>query len=136
MSKKKEIIKWLIFSFILLGLSILIIKVLKEDYIWMDTLQDKMVRNNTLTSIMKFITSFGSAYFLIIVAGVSMLIFKKKNMGNYIALNLAIIYLLNVIIKNIIKRARPLGYGLLYENGYSFPSGHSMVSVAFYGFIL
>ena len=78
MSKKKEIIKWLIFSFILLGLGILIIKVLKEDYIWMDTLQDKMVRNNTLTSIMKFITSFGSAYFLIIVAGVSMLIFKKK----------------------------------------------------------
>lgn len=136
MSKKKEIIKWLIFSFILLGLSILIIKILKEDYIWMDTLLDKMVRNNTLTSIMKFITSFGSAYFLIIVAGVSMLIFKKKNMGNYIALNLAIIYLLNVIIKNIIKRTRPLGYGLLYENGYSFPSGHSMVSVAFYGFIL
>lgn len=25
---------------------------------------------------------------------------------------------------------------MLYENGYSFPSGHSMVSVAFYGFIL
>ena len=100
MSKKKEIIKWLIFSFILLGLGILIIKVLKEDYIWMDTLQDKMVRNNTLTSIMKFITSFGSASFLIIVAGVSMLIFKKKNMGNYIALNLAWLYHKSLVLYN------------------------------------
>ena len=35
MSKKKEIIKWLIFSFILLGLSILIIKILKEGDIYL-----------------------------------------------------------------------------------------------------
>ncbi len=79
MSKKKEIIKWVIFSFILLGLSILIIKVLKEDYIWMDTLQDKMVRNNTLTSIMKFITSFGSAYFCSNTICTSYIVFFRFN---------------------------------------------------------
>ena len=40
------------------------------------------------------------------------------------------------IRKHIIRRARPEGIALIEETGFSFPSGHSMVGFAFYGFII
>ncbi|MCI6763937.1 phosphatase PAP2 family protein [bacterium] len=39
-------------------------------------------------------------------------------------------------LKNIIKRPRPDHLRLIEEGGYSFPSGHAMGSMAFYGFII
>ena len=36
----------------------------------------------------------------------------------------------------IVHRARPTGFRLITETGYSFPSGHSMVSMAFYGYLI
>ena len=44
--------------------------------------------------------------------------------------------LLNILLKNIVQRPRPTDYRLIEEAGYSFPSGHSMISMAFYGFII
>ena len=40
------------------------------------------------------------------------------------------------MLKNIVQRPRPLEYRIIDETGYSFPSGHSMVSAAYYGFII
>jgi undecaprenyl-diphosphatase len=39
-------------------------------------------------------------------------------------------------LKNIFQRERPAEFRLVNATGYSFPSGHSMVSTAFYGFII
>ena len=39
-------------------------------------------------------------------------------------------------LKHIICRTRPVEIALIEENGYSFPSGHSMVSFAFYGLVI
>lgn len=61
---------------------------------------------------------------------------KNKKYGKYATLNLAIIVLLNQILKFVFQRPRPEGYRLVEETGYSFPSGHSMVSAAFYGFLI
>ena len=61
---------------------------------------------------------------------------KDKKMALIIMLNLAIVYLLNVIIKMIIARPRPDILRLVYETGYSFPSGHAMVATGFYGFLI
>ena len=44
--------------------------------------------------------------------------------------------MLNLMLKNIVERPRPIGYRLIDETGYSFPSGHSMISAAFYGLII
>ena len=41
-----------------------------------------------------------------------------------------------MILKHILKRPRPTGYRLIEVSGYSFPSGHSMVSMAYYGFLI
>jgi undecaprenyl-diphosphatase len=50
--------------------------------------------------------------------------------------NLVGIVALNQLLKSIVQRPRPDGYQLIVETGYSFPSGHSMVSMAFYGLLV
>ena len=39
------------------------------------------------------------------------------------------------MLKNAFQRGRPID-SIIEESGYSFPSGHSMVSMAFYGFLI
>lgn len=94
------------------------------------------MRREPLTTILKLITNLGGAYVLITISVLSCIILKNKKMSLGIVLNLIIATVLNVILKNIIDRPRPEGYRIIEESGYSFPSGHSMVSMAFYGFII
>ena len=51
-------------------------------------------------------------------------------------INLTCAFLTNETAKNIFERSRPIGINLIEETGLSFPSGHSMVGLAFYGFII
>ena len=76
------------------------------------------------TPITKFITNFGGAIFII------------KKIGISIISNLVIITAINQILKRIVQRPRPTEYRIIEETGYSFPSGHSMVSMAFYGYLI
>ena len=63
-----------------------------------------------------------------------------NNLTFYISLailiNLIIVTLLNQGMKFILQRPRPTEYRIIEETGYSFPSGHSMVSMAFYGLLI
>lgn len=40
------------------------------------------------------------------------------------------------MLKNTFLRERPTGINIISETGYSFPSGHSLTAMAFYGFII
>lgn len=93
-------------------------------------------RTNAVTNILKIITQLGSAGFLILITILSFVIIRNKKIPICIALNLASIGALNQISKRIIQRPRPEGFRLIEETGYSFPSGHSMASMAFYGLII
>ena len=42
----------------------------------------------------------------------------------------------NIILKEFFNRARPLVPDLVHASGLSFPSGHAMFSIAFYGLII
>ena len=89
-----------------------------------------------VTSCAKFITNFGGGICLILITILSFIVIKNKKIGGAIALNLAVQSILNLAIKNIFQRPRPIEYRLIEETGYSFPSGHSMASMAFYGLII
>lgn len=89
-----------------------------------------------VTEIMKIITVLGSAIPILTICIVSFVLFKNKVYGKYISLNLFVIVLLNQTMKHVFQRPRPTQFRLIDESGYSFPSGHSMVSMAFYGFLL
>lgn len=95
----------------------------------------KLMSTNT-TTIMKFISYLGSATVLIILTFIFLIILKNKRDSKYIAVNLILVFLLNRFLKLIIARPRPEILRLVQEDGYSFPSGHSMVSMGFYGFLI
>lgn len=93
-----------------------------------------------LTLLMKIISDFGSAPFLIAITLLSyyILIKYRKNYyyANLIAMNLLTAYLLNDAFKYIFHRQRPDILHLVSASGFSFPSGHSMTSMSFYGLLI
>ena len=96
----------------------------------------KYLINDTMTKIAKLITIFGGTYFLIICAIVLVITIKNNRIKICIALNLPLAALINYTVKQIVQRPRPEEYRIINESGYSFPSGHSMVSMAFYGLLI
>lgn len=61
---------------------------------------------------------------------------KKKKVAFLIALNSGLCVLVNQLVKHIFLRTRPVGIALIKQGGYSFPSGHSMIAMAFYGLLI
>ncbi len=93
-------------------------------------------KNDNITTIFKFLSSLCSVYFIIFVCALSFLFFKNKNKSWLILFNVALCLLLNQFCKHLFLRNRPIDINLIVEKGYSFPSGHSMVSLAFYGLFI
>lgn len=88
------------------------------------------------TSFFKIITCFGD-WMIIIPACITCVIFLKEKRYKYlVASNLVIIFILNQVLKMVFNRQRPVGNRLIEASGYSFPSGHSMISMAFYGLLI
>lgn len=96
----------------------------------------KLFKFNVSTPIAKFITNFGGAIFVISLTTILFFVIKDKKIGISIITNLGIVTILNQIIKFIMQRPRPTEFRIIEETGYSFPSGHSMVSMAFYGYLI
>lgn len=89
-----------------------------------------------VTPIAKIITNLGGAISLISITIILLVVLKNKKIGIAVMINLLISTVLNIILKNVVQRPRPNEFRLITETGYSFPSGHSMVSMAFYGFLI
>jgi len=89
--------------------------------------------SDPMTNIMKIITFFGSAYALITITVLLILFCKEKK---YFGINLVFVFLFSLLLKIIIARPRPVDNNIINEIGYSFPSSHSMVSLAVYGFLI
>lgn len=88
-----------------------------------------------LFSIMKIISFIGSAYFLVpamLVAIVFTLMKKNYYVSKLLLLSTLGSYLMNLLLKIIFQRGRPLEYFLVEQGGLSYPSGHSMVTMTFY----
>lgn len=92
------------------------------------------IRNNNLTYFFKLYTNIAGAIFLIIISTIIMIFNKNKKIALYVYINLISSWLINEIFKNIFLRERPT-INLINETGLSYPSGHSMIGFAFYGFI-
>jgi len=89
-----------------------------------------------LTDIALVITTLGSAYIILPICLILIIVFWKKIEGIAVTINLIISFLANQALKRIVARPRPTEYRIIEELGYSFPSGHSMVSMAFYGLLI
>lgn len=91
------------------------------------------LRRPWITNIMEGFSSLSSP---LVIGGMFLMVVAfapGRQPGMCAALNLVCVVFINQVLKYIVQRPRPEGFRLVSEVGYSFPSGHSMVSMAFYG---
>ena len=133
-------LKWIILFICLVGFLAIAVDVFHKEIMMKDIIGYKLVStfliSDFATPIAKFITNFGGAIFLIIATIILFILIKNKKIGFSIISNLVIVTILNQLLKNILQRPRPNEFRIIEETGYSFPSGHSMVSMAFYGYLI
>lgn len=95
--------------------------------------------NDILTNIMMFFTNFGSVSYIVSICVLLLIFYKpKKDLGHLYGV-IIISTIINNVIKVIVRRPRPELMGSIvpvFENTFSFPSGHSMASMTFYGFLI
>lgn len=133
-------LKWIILFICLIGFLALTEDVFNKEIMDGDIIGYKLISKFLISDftipIAKFITNFGGAIFLIVLTIILLISIKNKKIGLSIFSNLAIITILNQLLKRILQRPKPTEYRIIEETGYSFPSGHSMISMAFYGYLI
>lgn len=96
-------------------------------------------RSDNLTVIMITLTTIGSykvEFPVLFLAGIGFWFLRRKLIFPVLlVINLFGVRFLNHFLKVAIERPRPTGGHLVEVSGYSFPSGHAMISIGFYGFI-
>lgn len=135
----KKYLKWIVCILSFIIFIVLSILVLTRNDIHIDStiygFISKYISNN-LTSNVKILTNLGSALIVISIVVIVLIFYKNKRYGLFMSINLITITLLQLILKSIFARSRPVDINLIEETGYSFPSGHSLTVMAFYGFII
>ncbi len=124
----------------LISFFVILFFVIKYDSLSIDSyfyyvFHDKF-ESNFMTNFYKVYTYLGSFYGLMIIALIFLIVCKNKKLGIGLGLNLIIVGILNFLIKIIIRRPRPADINIITESGFSFPSGHAMMSIAFFGMII
>ena len=136
----KKNLKWIILFICLVVFLSIAENVFNKEIMYADIIGYKLVStyliSDFVTPIAKFITNFGGAIFLSIATVMLFLLIKNKKIGLSIISNIVIITVLIQLLKRILQRPRPTEFRIVEETGYSFPSGHSMVSMAFYGYLI
>lgn len=133
---------WYMFisAFAFLFFIIIAMAILQKDVFNIDTTVYNFlisIRNPLLNNFFKFITIFANRNPIIIITLILVIfVFKNNKERFYIVFNVLLVPLLNVGLKSIFSRERPNMLRLIDEKGYSFPSGHAMLSTAFYGLLI
>lgn len=100
-------------------------------------------RTSSINAVMKGITQMGNVIaYVIIIPIIALLLFRyNKNWQHSIETAIILIscFLVNLGLKFHFARSRPdvsLHLVELAEDSFSYPSGHSMTAMAFYGFLM
>lgn len=109
---------------------------------WDSRITDYVIsfRTPALTQYFIFVTDIGDFYgylTILVIAGIlSYYVFKQWKYVLQIVLVLALASVSNVILKRFIDRARPSIEHMVTVETLSYPSGHAMSAMAFYGFLI
>lgn len=130
---------WLVLLICMVAFFAIIEDVLDNEIWIFDDVVYKTISNiisNPVTSIFMAVTNLGGAIGIITITILILVFERKKQYKFYIIFNLVMVTIANQIVKYIVQRPRPIEHRIIDQFGYSFPSGHSMVSMAFYGFLI
>lgn len=137
---KKNIVT-IIFIFSIITFIVITSFVLTAEVLAIDTIVREYIysfRSITLTYILIGITFLGNWQTIGFICFI-LLLYKHTRFSYGIPLSSAALIssLLKDILKGIFLRERPdLYLHLIQQGGYSYPSGHSMISLVFYGMII
>ena len=122
--------------FVLIGMDILYNKIFDIDVNMYNYAIS--IRSKPLTFLFKVITNFCNPFVIGAISLALLFLLRDKKQYTFaLFLNLGLTALLNLSLKYIFARERPdMTQSLIYESGYSFPSGHAMFSVSFYGYLI
>jgi len=90
----------------------------------------KDIENSSLTNTMILLTRLGEWYGIVFISALTVLALmygKRKRDALIFSLFLIVGFLLESIAKIATQRERP-PYGIIHVSGYSFPSGHAMMT--------
>lgn len=113
----------------------------KELEVFDSTIYDyiSQIITHNMTHFMMFISFLGSGYVFISVSIIVIVLFWRNEKYSFyskmIGVNLIASSIANEIFKLVFHRGRPNVLRLIEISGFSFPSGHSMIGLSFYGFI-
>lgn len=131
---------WLFLCFCFFFFFLLIAHViLKEEMLEFDRVIYNYINSffsDDMTIFFELITNLASGYILIGMCLLTFLFVKKKRFFYFMSFNFINTVVFNQILKLIFARERPLGIAIIDEFGYSFPSGHSMTAMSFYGLLI
>ena len=96
----------------------------------------KLISTIPISGFWKMVTTMASPIFILLALVIVVIVISNKKYGLLLFVNTIFIFLLNQGLKLIFLRERPFDLMITYEDGYSFPSGHTMMGIAFYGFII
>lgn len=92
------------------------------------------LRSPLLTVAMKAVSNLASLPFIVGVLVAAMLWAPCRVHVILAAVNVGAISAIDQLLKVLVHRPRPQGFRLVEAPGLSFPSGHSMAAMAFYGY--
>ncbi|GED13721.1 hypothetical protein AM501_24950 [Aneurinibacillus migulanus] len=134
-------IGFILASLLVFASAMIIDEVLEQEIDWFDKAVYDMfhrLHSDSFTVDVIFLTHMGSAIRVIPIFAVALgvLIWHRQRIEAFmLTLALGGGGLLNYILKMLFRRERPDIEHLVSVNGYSFPSGHAMVSFIFYGML-
>jgi membrane-associated phospholipid phosphatase len=114
-----------------------------EKALWLDQLLVDLSRTHitgTTYSIISFFTNLGDKVIVISIAVLSLIVLWWKTKDYWGMGTIAVVLIgsneLFKLLKEVFQRERPIFEPAIDATGYSFPSGHSTVSMAFYGILI
>lgn len=98
------------------------------------------IRTPFLTDVMKLITSLADVNTIIVLfvfVVIILLVLKKRSHIVPVVLTLVGNFMFVSLVKTILARPRPiLGNALVFEESYSYPSGHALIAITMYGLLI
>ena len=132
MKKKQVLLVFLILCFLSILIGIKIYPINPVDEAIYNTLFS--IRNQFWDTFFSMITICGNTITVIILVAISLFFLKKERYLLLIAVCTTVG--MTQLFKCLVQRTRPDHIRLIVEKGYSFPSGHAMISISLYGFFL
>ena len=97
-------------------------------------------RSPPLTDFATFLTNFGDIYgylgMIAVLTGFFFVRYRNWKFSLQVTTALVLAIVVNLVLKRWINRPRPAGDHLVEVMTLSFPSGHAMSAMAFYGFLV